>query len=544
MRAGRARADPPIRGVRYDVGMDAVPPPVDTQPSRHELQMAGRRRQRRRRMRRAVTTCVVLALIAAAGYGVYFWLDGGFSGQERVATAGTTDTGLPSGDSRVGAGDTLGDDATSGSLEATATSASTEPPPTTSSTHENLAPQTLTLTCNPEIANVTITLQDGQTVKGKTPFEQEIPGGAIRIQLQKKGYNLAEHEVLLDQKTTLKFWLDPEGLLYQSLVRFKCGPNPKQVAFTPDGSEMWVSLLGGYGLQIFEPTTGRKLDGVDLGDYGAVEVIFSRDGTKAYASQMETASVFEIDRATCQVKRTFKTGGDWTKVLLLSPDEKTLWASNWISNDVSEIDLTTGKLVRRMKTVVTPRGLYVTPDGKRLFVAGFENGDIQRIDLATGKGEVLFKTGGAMRHMVGDDQRGLLYVDDMSTKEVFVVDLATEKVTKLADTNERPNTMDLSPDGKVLYVSNRGKDNPKTYYIPGPEWGSVLAIDTATGKILDAIVGGNQCTGLDVSPDGRLLAFSDFLDNKIRVYTIPDYDTLAAGGGGRAEAHLADLAKD
>ena len=126
----------------------------------------------------------------------------------------------------------------------------------------------------------------------------------------------------------------------------------------------------------------------------------------------------------------------------------------------------------------------------------------------------------------------------MSTNEVFVVDLATEKVTKLADTDQRPNTMDLSPDGKVLYVSNRGKDNPKTYYIPGPEWGSVLAIDTATGKILDAIVGGNQCTGLDVSPDGTLLAFSDFLDDKIRVYTIPDYETLAAGGGGRAEAHL------
>ena len=72
----------------------------------------------------------------------------------------------------------------------------------------------------------------------------------------------------------------------------------------------------------------------------------------------------------------------------------------------------------------------------------------------------------------------------------------------------------------------------------------MLAIDTATGKILDAIVGGNQCTGLDVSPDGTLLAFSDFLDNTIRVYTIPDYETLAAGNGGRAVAHLKDIVKD
>ena len=101
----------------------------------------------------------------------------------------------------------------------------------------------------------------------------------------------------------------------------------------------------------------------------------------------------------------------------------------------------------------------------------------------------------------------------------------------------------LSPDSRFLYVSNRGKDNPKTYYIPGPEWGSVLAIDTATGKLLDAIVGGNQCTGLAVSPDGTLLAFSDFLDYVIRVYRIPSYATLEAGNGGRAIAHLKDIVK-
>ena len=105
-----------------------------------------------------------------------------------------------------------------------------------------------------------------------------------------------------------------------------------------------------------------------------------------------------------------------------------------------------------------------------------------------------------------------------------------------------PNTIDLTPDGRVLYVSNRGR-NGASYYLPGPEWGSVLAIDTASGKVLDAMVGGNQTTGLDVSADGRLLAFSDFLDNRIHIYAVPPYQRLAAGGGGRAAAHRAELAK-
>ena len=524
--------------------MDPVPPTYPGPPSRRERGEA-RKAGAHHRRRQVAALAIVVVVLAAMGYGIFRLASDGPS--RTAAAANTTATGVSGSVSTVSdaSGTPSGSIGAAGPSTAAAggTTLTTGETTTTRSTAPNLAPQKLTVNSTPRGAKLEITLQDGTVLSAKTPYEEDTPGGKILLKIWASGFKVITREVDLIEPKTASVWLDPKGLLYESLVRFKCGPNPKQVAFTPDGKEMWVSLLGGYGLEIFEPTTGEKIDQVRLGEHGAVEVIFTKDGKTAYASQMETASVYEIDRATREVKRHFETGGSWTKVLLLSPDEKTLWASNWVSNDVSEIDLVTGKLVRRMKTVVTPRGLYVTPDAKRLFVAGFENGDIQRIDLATGKSEVIFKTGGAMRHMVGDDTRGLLYVDDLSTNEVFVVDLATEKVTKLADTDHRPNTMDLSPDGKVLYISNRGKDNPKTYYIPGPEWGSILAIDTATGKILDAIVGGNQCTGLDVSPDGTLLAFSDFLDNKIRVYTIPDYETLVAGGGGRAEAHLKDIVK-
>jgi hypothetical protein len=46
-------------------------------------------------------------------------------------------------------------------------------------------------------------------------------------------------------------WLDPQGQLLRSHLRFATGPNPKQVAFTPDGKQIWASLLGGLGLQVF-----------------------------------------------------------------------------------------------------------------------------------------------------------------------------------------------------------------------------------------------------------------------------------------------------
>ena len=384
-------------------------------------------------MRRRVAGAVItVVLLAAIGLGLYFAL-------------------RPAGSSgRAGA-----DAATSSS-----TTESTAPPTTVRAIVPNGPPQSLKLASKPTGARLTITLQDGSTVTGTTPFSEQVPGGNITVSLAKTGYNTAVRELALDDAQSITMWLDPKGLLHESLVRFKCGPQPKQVVFSPDGKELWVSLLAGHGIEVFDPTTGTKLDQVALGEYGSVELVFNRAGTRLYVSQMETASVYELDPATRKVLRVFKTGGTWTKVLLLSPDEKTLWASNWSSNDVSEIDLETGKMVRRIKTVANPRGLYETPDGKRLFVAGFKNGDIQRIDLATGKGTVIFKkAGGSMRHMVVDEQRGVLYVDDLTTNVVWVMDLATEKVTKLADTDQRPNTIALSPDreGAVRLLPREGQ---------------------------------------------------------------------------------------
>ena len=403
-------------------------------------------------------------------------------------------------------------------------------------------PHRLEVTSEPAAAELRIVGADGSTTKGRTPYRGTLPGGRLRLTLSRAGYNRLTEPLVLDRDRRVHWWLDPAGLLHHKLGVVGTGPAPKQVAFTPDGRELWVTLLGGHGVQIFDAATLRPEGEVRLGRYGAVEVIFSRDGNTVYASQMESASVFEIDRRTHRVRRQMPTKGVWSKVMALSPDERTIYVANWVSNDISEIDLTSGRVRRRLPTVATPRGLYPSPDGTHLYVAGFAHGELAYVDLRTGRSTTLLRTGGAMRHLAGDPGHGRLYADDMASDEAFVVDLRTQRVRRLARTDSTPNTIDLSPDGRVLYVSNRGR-NGSNYYLPGPEWGSVLAIDTRTGRILDAIVGGNQPTGLDVSPDGRRLAYSDFLDNRVTLYAIPSYAALAAGDGGRARAHLADLPK-
>jgi len=398
----------------------------------------------------------------------------------------------------------------------------------------------------PRRSSYILTLADGSELKGTSPFSQKVKGGNAKITLELLGYNILKKDILLDKNTDTNFYLDKTGQLVHHLSNIDPLPSPKGIAFTPDGSEIWAALLLNKtrGLSVFDPQTGKNIADIDLEGGGGVEVIFSKDGSKAYVSQMETAKVYEIDAKTKKILRSFDTKSTWTKVIELSADGTKLFASNWSGNDISEFNLSDGKLIRRIPTVKTPRGLYATQDGKTLYAAGFDKGDIEKIDLETGKGKIIYSSGGAMRHIVADEDKGILYISDMANRQILTVDLKNDSVKKFVDTDINPNTIDLSPDKKVLYVSCRGQNaTADNYYIPGPEWGSVLLFDTATGKMLDAIVGGNQPTALDVSQDGKLLVFSDFLDMRLEVFEVPSYETLENGNGGRSAVYRNELKK-
>ncbi len=406
-------------------------------------------------------------------------------------------------------------------------------------------PQHVTVSSLPSGASVRILPASGEPATGVTPFAATLPAGRMTLTVTAKDGS-AKHEeaVLLDSARSFDVVLDPPGQVVANECFITASAAPKSVSITPDGSQAWTALLNGPpSIEVYEPATGRKLGSIDLGAYGAVEVVFNRAGTLAFASQMETAKVFMIDVKTLKVLREYKTHGTWTKAVALSPNEKTLYAANWSGNDVSVIDVATGQIIKRIPVAKTPRGLWPTASGRYLFVAGFDKGDLQRVDLKTWKVEKVFRSGGAMRHLVADEKRGLLFSSDMSKDVIWVTDMNTLKTTQFATVDHKPNTIALSPDGKILFVSCQGANNPKSYYLPGYEWGTVLLLDATTGKPLDAIVGGNQCTALAVSSDARALVFSDFLDDRLRVYSVPLYAKLEGGGGGMYQSHFAALVK-
>jgi hypothetical protein len=172
----------------------------------------------------------------------------------------------------------------------------------------DLTPRRLEVTTDPPGAQVRLVREDGSATTGRTPYRQVLPGGRLRLTLERPGYNRLSESLVLDRDRRVHRWMDPAGLLHYKIGVVRTGPAPKQVAFTPDGREIWVSLLGGHGLEVFGTAPLRRRAEIRLGVHGAVEVIFSRDGRTVYASQMETASVFEIDRRSHRVHRQLSPG--------------------------------------------------------------------------------------------------------------------------------------------------------------------------------------------------------------------------------------------
>lgn len=410
-----------------------------------------------------------------------------------------------------------------------------------------LAPQNFEFSLNstPKKAEYKLILPDGSERKGQTPFKETVCAGEIKIELSADGFQTLSENYFLDQNRDLNLWLDQPGQLLHLLWQVPSGASPKGAAFRPNGEEIWVSLLMGKkaGANVFRASDGEKLQSINLKDNGGVEVIFNRAGDRAYVSQMETDTVYEIDVATREIIRSFPTKSTWCKILELSPDEQTLYVTNWSGNNISEIDLASGAVKRLIPTVATPRSVYVTRDGQYLYVAGFDKGELQRIKLDDLSSEVLYKSGGALRHIVADEDRQILYISDMAEAAIFRYHLDTGEMERWVKTDSNPNTIVLSPDKKVLFVSCRGTNADESYYVPGPDWGSVLVFDTASGEMLDAIVGGNQPTALALSADGTKLVSSNFLDGTLDLYAVPDYETLKNGNGGRSRQYKAELKK-
>jgi len=208
--------------------------------------------------------------------------------------------------------------------------------------------------------------------------------------------------------------------------------DPYNLYFTPDGKMAVVVAERHKRLDFRDPRTWKLIKSVPVEWPGVDHLAFSRDGAYLVASCEWSGRIVKVDLKKLELVADMALGKNpidvlrpprqnlmfiadqgtngvyvvdpdaWKEVqfiptgrgthgLLLSHDEKKIYASNRMEGSISVIDIATRKVIARWKTGGSPDMGQLSPDGTRLWIssryplAGRSNSDVRVIDTRTGE---------------------------------------------------------------------------------------------------------------------------------------------------------------
>jgi YVTN family beta-propeller protein len=204
---------------------------------------------------------------------------------------------------------------------------------------------------------------------------------------------------------------------------------PVEGQFTADGKFLWISNYQMIGEEFTNP--------------GCDDCI-----GKTY----DPSFLYKINIKNFQIENAVEVGSV-PKFLAISPDQKILITSNWVSSDVSIVDLEKEIEIKKIHVGPHPRGIAITKDSEFAFVTVMSSTKIAVINLKTFELNYIEEVGGSPRSIVLADNDSTLYISLNTSNEVLKYNRFTKERTSCS-TPKGPRSMVLSPDEKYLYVVN------------------------------------------------------------------------------------------
>jgi len=141
------------------------------------------------------------------------------------------------------------------------------------------------------------------------------------------------------------------------------GGKPEGLSLTKGGRELWVGDLSAPRVQVWDTAKGEKITELAV-DPVAIRVLASPDGKLVATSNIGKGTISLFDAETrAPVKLIAVSEGDAARqvTLLWSRDSKRLYAAETGVDKVAEIDVATGKVLRRIAAGTNGDGLAIAP---------------------------------------------------------------------------------------------------------------------------------------------------------------------------------------
>ena len=141
------------------------------------------------------------------------------------------------------------------------------------------------------------------------------------------------------------------------------GGKPEGIALARGGGELWVADLDGARVQAFDTRTFARLAEVKTGPV-PIRVAASPNGHWIVTSNLDSGSLTVIDARTRKAVREVRVSGSEAArqvTILFSADGRRIYAAETGRNEVAEVELASGKVLRRLKAGAQGDGLAIAP---------------------------------------------------------------------------------------------------------------------------------------------------------------------------------------
>lgn len=255
-----------------------------------------------------------------------------------------------------------------------------------------------------------------------------------------------------------------------------------------------------------------------------VPVLAAAQAAPVFVLNSLDADVSVIDQSTWREIKRIPTGKE-PHHLYMTPDEKSIIVANALADSLTFIDPRTADVQKTVRGVIDPYHLRFSPDMKWLVTAGNR---LHHVDVYRWNGDQLtlakrIPTGKTPSHIFIDNRSTVAYVTMQDSDELVAVDLARQEIRWRIKTGPMPADVFLTPDDKFALVGLTGSDSVEVFDVAGDAPRSVRKIKTGAGA--HAFRGAG---------DKRHVYLSNRVANtisKIDLQTLQVVDTYPAPGG-------------
>ena len=293
------------------------------------------------------------------------------------------------------------------------------------------------------------------------------------------------HVLVANQRSANASLID---LATDSMRFIDVGEGPHEAVIAPSGRVGVVTVYGaqtpGNELAVIDIKTGTLKRKISLGEYtrphGAM--FLPGDESRVVVTSEATQRIVLVNLESGTVEGTISTGAAGSHMVGLTRDGSRAFTSDVGTGGVSEMDLVKKTLVRVIPIAPRVEGIAVAPDGSTVWAGSNTNGTVSVIDTKTGAiVETLSGFSLPYRLAISSDGRTAIICDPQANA-IHVADVATRKVLWKLDGLASPRGVSIAPDGKTAFVTLA--EDP-----------SVGVVDLVERKLVRKI-------GVGASPDG------------------------------------------